>query len=394
MLVSVSLAALVLAGLVVVPAVVTLLLLTEILASAADNYLSILFPIPLPAAGRDPNTPVSGTRGLGAAAMGIVAMTATLLVSGPFAFLVWLPHLLGERWLWALDAAARPGRRRGRLLHGRERGRAPAAAARAGAPGAAARRGVTVRRPSVAIIGLGLVGGSLARALTRKGYRVTGIDWPLVVRRALAMRAISRGATRAEAAVRSDVVVLAAPPATNLRLLRRLARVAPPELVLTDVSSVKRSIVSEAARLGLRGFVGGHPMAGTEKRGFAASKAELFRGATWWLVPSPSARANRTVRALVKDAGARPVTTDASTHDRAMAFLSHAPQVVAWALLETARRDSVARRHLRHAGPGFRGMTRLARSPRALWHDILAANRAEVARALRSLQRALERRSP
>ena len=100
------------------------------------------------------------------------------------------------------------------------------------------------------------------------------------------------------------------------------------------------------------------------------------------------------MRALVKDAGARPVTTDAPTHDRAMAFLSHAPQVVAWALLETARRDGVARRHLRHAGPGFRGMTRLARSPRALWHDILAANRAEVARALRSLQRALERRSP
>lgn len=251
-----------------------------------------------------------------------------------------------------------------------------------------------MRRPSVAIIGLGLVGGSLARALTRKGYRVTGIDWPLVVRRALSVRAISRGATRAEAAVRSDVVVLAAPPATNLRLLRRLAKVAPPELVLTDVSSVKRSIVSDAARLGLRGFVGGHPMAGTEKQGFAASKAELFRGATWWLVPSRSARANRAVRALVKDAGARPLTTDASTHDRAMAFLSHAPQVVAWALLETARRDAVARRHLRHAGPGFRGMTRLARSPRALWHDILAANRAEVARALKSLQRALERRSP
>jgi prephenate dehydrogenase len=223
---------------------------------------------------------------------------------------------------------------------------------------------------------------------------VTGIDWPLVVRRALATRAITRGATRAEAAARSELVVLAAPPATNLRLLRRLAKVAPKELVLTDVSSVKRGIVSEARRLGLRGFVGGHPMAGTEKRGLAASRAELFRGATWWLVPSPSARASRAVRALVRDAGARPVTTDARTHDRAMAFLSHAPQVVAWALLETARGDAVARRHLRHAGPGFRGMTRLARSPRALWHDILAANRDEVARALAPLRRSLGRRWP
>ncbi len=251
-----------------------------------------------------------------------------------------------------------------------------------------------MRRPRVAIVGLGLVGGSLARALTRKGYLVTGVDWPLVVRRALATRAISRGATRAEAAALSDVVVLAAPPATNLRLLRRLARVARPELVLTDVSSVKSDIVREAARLRLRGFVGGHPMAGTEKRGFAASRADLFASATWWLVPSRSARANRSVRALVRAAGARPVATDAASHDRVMAFLSHVPQLAAWALFEAARRDPVARRKLRHAGPGFRDMTRLARSPRALWQDILAANRVEVRRALLALGRSLERRKP
>lgn len=251
-----------------------------------------------------------------------------------------------------------------------------------------------MRRPRVAIIGLGLVGGSLARALTRRGYRVTGIDWPLVVRRALATRAITRGATRAEAAVASDLVVLAAPPATNLRLLRRLARVAPPGLVLTDVSSVKGEIAREAARLRLRGFVGGHPMAGTERQGFAASSATLFRGATWWLVPSGSARADRSVRRVVRDAGARPVTTDAATHDRVMAFLSHAPQVVAWALLAAARKDAVARRHLRHAGPGFRDMTRLARSPRRLWQEILAANRTEVRRALAALARSIEGRRP
>jgi prephenate dehydrogenase len=135
-------------------------------------------------------------------------------------------------------------------------------------------------------------------------------------------------------------------------------------------------------------------MAGTEKRGFAAYSAALFAGATWWLVPSRSARANAQVRRLVRDAGARPVAIDAALHDRTMAFLSHAPQVVAWALRDAARADPVARRHLRRAGPGFRDMTRLARSPRALWHDILGANRGEVRRALRSLARALARRSP
>jgi prephenate dehydrogenase len=247
------------------------------------------------------------------------------------------------------------------------------------------------RRPRVAIVGLGLVGGSLARALTAAGYRVTGIDWPLVVRRALRTRAIAVGATRTEAAAAADLVVLAAPPATNLRLLRRLAGVARPGLVITDVSSVKGEIAREAARLGLRAFVGGHPMAGTEKRGFDASSAGLFRGAPWWIVPAREERATRLVRALVRATLARPITTDAGTHDRAMAFLSHVPQVVAWALLESARGDPVARRHLRRAGPGFRDMTRLARSPRPLWRDILDANRVEVRRALAALVRRLDR---
>jgi prephenate dehydrogenase len=248
------------------------------------------------------------------------------------------------------------------------------------------------RRPHVAVVGLGLVGGSLARALTASGYRVTGVDWPHVVRRALRARVIAAGKTRTEAVSSADVIVLAAPPGTNLRLLRRLAKVAPPRLVITDVSSVKGEIGREAARLGLRGFVGGHPMAGTERRGFGASSAGLFRGAAWWLVPAPDPRATRLVRALVRAAGARPIATDAATHDRTMAFLSHVPQVVAWALLEAARGDPVARRHLRRAGPGFRGMTRLARSPRPLWEDILAANRVEVRRALAALVRRLERR--
>jgi ABC-2 type transport system permease protein len=101
-LLAVSLATLLIAGPVFVPAVAAVALLTQVLATAADNYLSILFPAPVAAAGRDPNAPVSGTRGLGAAVMVLVAMLATLLASAPFVFLAWLPHLLGERWLWGL----------------------------------------------------------------------------------------------------------------------------------------------------------------------------------------------------------------------------------------------------------------------------------------------------
>jgi ABC-2 type transport system permease protein len=101
-LVAVSVATLVVAGPAFVPAVATVVLVTQVLAAAADNYLSILLPVPVAAAGRDPNASGSGARGLGSAVMVFLAMLATLLASAPFVLLAWLPHLLDERWLWAL----------------------------------------------------------------------------------------------------------------------------------------------------------------------------------------------------------------------------------------------------------------------------------------------------
>jgi prephenate dehydrogenase len=249
---------------------------------------------------------------------------------------------------------------------------------------------VRTPRPVVAIVGLGLIGGSLARALTRAGYRVLGVDKPGVRRRARAQGAVAQTMATPEAAARrADVVVLAAPPRANLALLRRLAGRASPGLVITDVGSVKGPICGLARRLGLRGFVGGHPVAGTEGRGLAAASPDLFRGRAWALTPTPrGTRALSRVRALVRAVGGRPVTVSARDHDRALAFLSHLPQVVSFALLDAVRHDPVAARHLRLAGPGFRDMTRLARSPRPLWREILGQNRAEVARALRALRSA------
>lgn len=247
------------------------------------------------------------------------------------------------------------------------------------------------RRPTVAVIGLGLIGGSLARALTRAGYRVVGCDREAVLRRARRARALAASdATPERAAAQADVVFLAAPPRANLALLVRLARVVKPGTVLSDVGSVKRPIVRQAERLGLRGFVGGHPMAGNEGSGFEASAADLFQGRSWILTPPRAGRRSLTVvRSLVRAVGARPVLLSAAEHDRLVAFLSHAPQVVSWALLQAARSDAVAARRLALAGPGFRDMTRLARSPRRLWGEILAQNRGELGRALVALQRAL-----
>jgi len=243
----------------------------------------------------------------------------------------------------------------------------------------------------VAIVGLGLIGGSLARALARQGVRVIGVDRPAVCRAARKARVIGSVASLATAAQQADVLVLAASPRANLRLLGRLARVAAGSLVITDVSSIKSPIVREAARLKLRRFVGGHPMAGSERSGFAASAAGLFRSRPWILTPAADPRAARTVRALVRRVGARPVLLGAADHDRLVALISHVPQIVSWALLETAAADRVARARLHLAGPGFLDMTRLARSPRGLWKEILASNAGEVRRGLAALRRALSR---
>jgi prephenate dehydrogenase len=249
---------------------------------------------------------------------------------------------------------------------------------------------------SVAILGLGLIGGSLALDLRALGVRVVGWDRPAVLRQARRRRLVDVAARTAEEAARGvELVVLAAPPAANLRLLALLAGLGSGGPVVTDVGSVKRPIVAEAERLGLRRFVGGHPLAGTERSGIAAARPGLFAGRAWVLTPGPGTqpRASRLVGRLARALGARPVRRmEASEHDRAVAFLSHLPQVVAWALLAAAQGDPVARRHLALAGPGFRDMTRLARSPRGLWREILAQNAGESSRALRALQRALARR--
>jgi len=251
-----------------------------------------------------------------------------------------------------------------------------------------------MKRPTVAIVGLGLVGGSLARALSAAGYRVIGHDRPRVLRQAVAAGAIAVAARTVPLAVaEADIVVLAASPRTNRRLLPQAARAARAGATLTDVGSVKRGICGDARRRGLTQFVGGHPMAGREVSGFAASKPDLFHGRRWILTPDSATTptALRAVRALVRAAGAQPVVMTPAEHDRAVAFLSHVPQVVAWALFGAAQQDRVAAAHLDVAGPAFRDMTRLARSPKPLWREILRENKAEVAAALRSLVTQLRR---
>lgn len=242
------------------------------------------------------------------------------------------------------------------------------------------------------IVGSGLMGTSLGLALTAKGWRVSLIDRDPVV----ALTAERRGAGHAliarEPDEPADVVVLAVPPRELGATLadaqkRRLGR------AYTDVCSVKERPTTEAAELGcdMSSFVAGHPLAGREKSGPQAARADLFAGLPWVLCPDPDTapEALTAVLALVRASGAEPVRLGRTEHDRATALVSHAPHVVSAAMaarLRPAEDDA-----LRLAGRGVADVTRKAAAAPGLWTEILVGNALPVAGVLEDVAADLAR---
>ena len=249
----------------------------------------------------------------------------------------------------------------------------------------------------ITIVGVGLIGGSIGLAIRRRvpGARVVGVDRRRVIRRALSRGALDEGSTSlARGVAGSDLVILALPVDRILALLPRLGRMLPPGALATDVGGTKESIVREARRRGLtERFVGGHPMAGSERSGVEHADPGLLEGAPWILCPpgagrgsSAGRRALARVRDLVRRLRARPAILDPREHDEVVARLSHLPQLLSVALVNTAGRGP-ARRSLRLAGPAFLRMSRIAASSPSLWEGILRTNRRRVARTLTDLER-------
>ena len=258
----------------------------------------------------------------------------------------------------------------------------------------------------VALLGFGLIGGSIAHALRRAGP-----DWSIAAwspsgtgpRAALELGVVDAAPTRAAEAIRdASVVLLAAPPLACLELLGSLAgplrEALSPDSVITDVASTKRTIVGTAVQLGLR-FVGGHPMAGREISGFGGASADLFDGRPWVIVPgrSDDGAAQDLVAALALACRARPIAMAADDHDEAVAGISHLPLVVAAALVE-----SVVGSDATGTDPGWgaaavlsasgwEGMTRLVRGDATMGAGILATNADAVAARLRVLRDNLDR---
>ena len=242
---------------------------------------------------------------------------------------------------------------------------------------------------SVAIVGTGLIGASFGLALRQAGFigPILGVSSERALADAVAVGAIDRGVTLAEAAGQAELVFLSQSIGRILDTLRHLDPLLRPGALVTDAGSTKNEIVDHARQFIRRGqFLGGHPMAGKELRGAAAAEAGLFQGCTWVLTPDePAELETQAARSFVDwldRIGARLVVLDCDEHDRVVAFTSHLAQLASTALASSVGENLSEERHLRVAGPGLRGMTRLALSSYDLWRDILATNAEQIDRAL------------
>jgi prephenate dehydrogenase len=240
---------------------------------------------------------------------------------------------------------------------------------------------------NIAIVGFGLIGGSIALATRERwpSIRITAVDRPPVLAHAAGSGAIDRAAQAVTDLTGNDLVVLAAPVEQNIRLLPEVAGILSDGALITDVGGTKREIVTVAATLsGSRAaFVGGHPIGGAEHGGFAFARADLFRGRPWILTPNGSTPQQTIDRlaGFVQSLGARPTTMGAEEHDRLMAFLSHLPQLTVSALMEVVG-EATSASGLRLAGRGLVDSTRLASSPADVWRDICASNAGDIGAAL------------
>ena len=234
-------------------------------------------------------------------------------------------------------------------------------------------------RRTLAIVGVGLVGGSVGLAAKQAGWdEVLGVDGSAVLERAADLGAIDRASTIKEARD-ADLVVLAAPISKVARLLGELA---PTDALVTDVASAKTKIVAAAEAAGLPRFVGGHPMAGSQLAGVANAKAELFKNARYFLTPTDNTDPDdyREVSGFVRELGAVPTAVDPEKHDLLMAAVSHLPHLMAVALLKVA--SDISPEALSFAGQSFRDLTRVGASNPGLWSDILAENAPALGEAL------------
>jgi prephenate dehydrogenase len=250
--------------------------------------------------------------------------------------------------------------------------------------------------PRLAVLGTGLIGGSIGLAARERVAEATVAGWDPeggALERALAKGAIDEAAESVAEAVEGAEVCFVCAPVGQVAATARAALECGGDCVVTDVGSVKVAVLGALADSEVERFVGGHPLAGAEAAGVDHARAELFEGATWYLTPTERSsgmlyeRLYRTVAAL----GAQPVAIPAEIHDRLMATVSHLPHVLANVLVVQAARELVEEAQgLPATGPSFRDATRVAGANPALWRDIFVSNREAIVGELDSYAAALD----
>jgi prephenate dehydrogenase len=241
----------------------------------------------------------------------------------------------------------------------------------------------------IGIVGLGLIGGSIALAARQlwPTSLVIAVDNKDVLETAMRLHAIDVAADDLIVLAEADLVVLAAPIRQNLTILEQLDANVRNPAVVTDTGSTKREMVDAAKMLPPRfTFVGGHPLGGAAASGLEHARSDLFTGRPWLFTPSGdgTGEALEKLLAFAKALGADPRVMTAAAHDRLLGFLSHLPQLTASALMKVVG-DAVGADGLAYAGRGLVDTTRLASSPAEIWKDVTATNADEVGRALDAL---------
>jgi prephenate dehydrogenase len=249
----------------------------------------------------------------------------------------------------------------------------------------------------LSIVGVGLLGGSVAKAARERSLarEIIGVGRDAGrLRPALADGTLDHATTDlAGGLTGADFVVLAPPVQTLERLLPAVWAAAAPEALITDVGSTKGSIVTAAERLAAErplAFVGSHPMAGSEQSGYAVARADLFVGATVIVTPTETTepRAVKSVTVFWEALGAHVAVLDPRTHDRVVSAISHLPHLVAYALVEAAVRVDPSA--LDFAARGFKDTTRIAASDPDVWREIFVANRPALREGLSTFRAVLD----
>jgi prephenate dehydrogenase len=236
----------------------------------------------------------------------------------------------------------------------------------------------------IVVLGLGIIGGSIALTLKEKGYRVIGMNRS----KAPLEKALQMG-------IIDEIAPIDSPPEVDVAFICTTVTTIPSFIkmmldktratIVIDVGSTKGFIFNELKKLPseqLSRFIGGHPMAGSEKTGIDAARKDLFLSATFFLVPNRYTLEETKVKAqnIVETLGANPVFIDASSHDRLVGMISHLPQLISTTLSLTAK--TILGEDIKYSGRGYKDMTRLANSKFSIWRDIIYTNRENIIASL------------